>query len=172
MNLVFRLLYVIFGAWRWPALKASDSSVLKFRVWPLDMDLNLHLTNSRYLALMDLGRTDLILRSGMWKLMKRDRLAVVLGGVAMRFRRSLPPFARFTLTTRLLGWDERWVYVEQIFTGPQGLACSAVLRSTFLKNGKIVEPAQLFTELLPKDAIPRLPDWVADWMAVESEFAG
>lgn len=171
MNLIFRLLYVVVGAWRWPALKLTDRSVLKFRVWPLDIDLNLHLTNSRYLALMDLGRTDLILRSGMWKLMKRDHLTVVLGGAAMRFRRSLPAFVGFTLTTRLLGWDKRWVYVEQVFTGPEGLACSAVLRSTFLKNGKVVEPAKLFEEFMPQEAAPTLPAWVTDWMAVESEFA-
>lgn len=172
MNLIFRLLCVLWGAWRRPGIQAMDASAVVFHVWPLDLDINLHLTNSRYLALMDLGRTDLILRSGMWKIMKRERLAVVLGGAAMRFRRSLAPFARFTLTSRVLGWDERWVYVEQVFTGPQGVACSAVLRAAFLKNGKVVLPETLFAELLPGVAAPLLPDWVRPWMEVESAFAG
>ena len=172
MNLVFRLFCVLWGAWRRPKIKATDASMLVFRVWPLDLDINLHLTNSRYLALMDLGRTDLILRSGMWKLMKRERLAVVLGGAAMRFRRSLAPFVRFTLTSRLLGWDERWVYIEQVFTGPQGVACSAVLRAAFLKNGKTIPPEALFAELLPGVQAPVLPSWVRPWMEVESAFAG
>lgn len=172
MNLIFRLFCVLWGAWRRPKLKVTEASTLTFHVWPLDLDINLHLTNSRYLALMDLGRTDLILRSGMWTLMKRERLAVVLGGAAMRFRRSLAPFARFTLSSRLLGWDERWVYVEQVFTGPQGVACSAVLRAAFLKNGKIVVPEMLFAELLPAGEAPCLPEWVRPWMEVESAFSG
>jgi acyl-CoA thioesterase FadM len=172
MNLIFRLLAVILGAiWR-PKLGMQDVSALNFLVWPLDLDLNLHMTNSRYLALMDLGRTDLILRAGAWSVMRRERLGVVLAGAAMRFRRPLSPFARFSLVTRLLGWDERWMYVEQVFTGPEGVVCSAVMRAAFVKAGRLVPPGPVLEAAVPDLVKLDPPGWVADWAAVEHAFAG
>ncbi len=172
MNLIFRLLAVIFGAWRRPGMGVEDVSDLCFRVWPLDLDLNLHLTNSRYLALMDLGRTDMILRSGTWGEMRRQKLGVVLAGAAMRFRRPLSPFARFSLATRLLGWDERWIYVQQVFCGPEGVACMAVVRAAFVKGGKLVPPGPVFEAVAPGLQPLAPPLWAKEWAEVESAFAG
>lgn len=172
MNLVFRLMAVIIGAmWR-PRLGMGDASALNFRVWPLDLDFNMHMTNSRYLSLMDLGRTDLILRAGAWPVMRREKLGVVLAGAAMRFRRPLSPFARFSLATRLFGCDERWMYVEQIFTGPDGVACSAVMRAAFVKVGRLVPPGPVLEAAMPGFVKLDAPGWVADWAAVEQAFAG
>jgi hypothetical protein len=57
MNLYFRLFYLLL--WEIPRNKLRQSilatSGYQFRVLPLDVDINAHLTNSRYLALMDLG---------------------------------------------------------------------------------------------------------------------
>lgn len=172
MNLIFRLLAVLWGAWRRPPLKVADVSILHSRVWPLDLDFNLHMTNSRYMALMDLGRTDLMLRAGLWRGMWNGRLQVVLAGSALRFRRPLAPFARFTLASRLLGWDERWLYVEQVFTGPEGVSCTAVMRAAFLKAGRITPPGPVLAAALPGLAPMPPPDWVAGWAAAEAAFAG
>lgn len=172
MNLIFRLLCVVVATlWR-PHLGMADRSLLRFRVWPLDTDLNLHLNNARYPALMDLGRVDFILRSGAWRLMRRERMGIVLGGMALRFRRPLAPFERFSLTTRLLGWDEKWLYVEQVFTGPKGVACVAVARNAFVKTGKAVPPVEVFAKAGLRQASPALPAWVQQWAEVESAFAG
>lgn len=171
MNLFFRLIRILLSAiWR-PGLKADGVSRLVFRVWPLDLDLNMHLTNSRYLSLMDLGRLDLILRTGAWRTMRRERLGVVLGGAALRFRRSLAPFETFSLTTKMLGWDERWVYLEQSCISAKGVACVGVLRAAFVKAGKVVPPdiALKGHGILP--TLPVLPDWVKQWTEVEAAFA-
>ena len=40
----------------------------------------------------------------------------------MTYRRSLPVFSSFTLSSRLVCWDDRWFYIEQTFTGKEGLA--------------------------------------------------
>jgi acyl-CoA thioesterase FadM len=42
-----------------------ESSMLRFWVFPTDLDINLHMTNARYLSFMDLGRIDLLLCAGM-----------------------------------------------------------------------------------------------------------
>ncbi|WP_375731226.1 thioesterase family protein, partial [Azospirillum sp. B506] len=69
MNLIFRLLAVavaaIYSAWRGRRTGLLEPSTLRFRVWPTDLDLNLHMTNARYFSVMDLGRTDLAIRVGL-----------------------------------------------------------------------------------------------------------
>lgn len=167
-----RFLNLIRRGLGWKKLALTDVSVVTFRVWPQDIDINLHLTNSRYLAFMDLGRTDLLLRSGLWRLMRRGRKGIVVGGAAIRYRHSLAPFERFSLATRLLGWDARWIYTEQVFTGAQGVvACKAVTRSAFTENGKMVPPDTVLAAAAPPAAALVLPAWVEQWMAAESAFA-
>ena len=103
MNLLFRMLRVFVAALFRSRIGLLDSSELKFRVLPTDLDINVHMTNARYLSVMDLGRTDLLIRAGMLKTMRRRRWMPVVGHIDIRFRRSLSPFQRFSLTSRLGG---------------------------------------------------------------------
>jgi acyl-CoA thioesterase FadM len=88
---------------------------LGFRVLPTDLDFNLHMNNARYLSLMDLGRVDLLNRLGLLRLAFRGRWLPALGAVSIRFHRPLKLLDRFELSTRILGWDEKWFYLEQRF---------------------------------------------------------
>ena len=48
MNLWFRLfLMLLRRPWRKP-VPAFDTTVVRLRVWPLDLDFNRHVTNGRY----------------------------------------------------------------------------------------------------------------------------
>ncbi|HEX8430337.1 MAG TPA: thioesterase family protein, partial [Longimicrobium sp.] len=71
MNLVLRLFYVALAALRRPRLRPLDLSVVTFRVFPNDLDVNFHMNNGRYLTLMDLGRLDLLLRLGILRELRR-----------------------------------------------------------------------------------------------------
>jgi len=39
----------------------------------------------------------------------------VVAAQTIRFRRSLTRWQRYTITTRIVGWSERSVYLEQVF---------------------------------------------------------
>ena len=93
-----------------------DVSVLRFRAVPTDLDLNMHMNNGRYLTLMDLGRIDLMMRTGMGRLVIREKWMPVIASAMVRFRRSLLPFQKSELHTRLLCWDDKWF----LSTPPQG----------------------------------------------------
>ena len=68
MNLWIRLLWLLMTAGRRGRLALpNDVSSLAFRVWPHDLDPSIHMNNGRYLTLMDLGRLDVMLRSGLWR---------------------------------------------------------------------------------------------------------
>ncbi len=113
MNLWLRLLHLIVSSFFRPKLDpVRDVSRLEFRVWPHDLDTSLHLNNGRYWTLMDLGRTDMMIRSGLWRPILRHRWVPVVGAGQIRFRRELKAFRSFTLETRILTWSESHVVME------------------------------------------------------------
>ena len=122
-----------------PPLESLGTSVLAYRVWPNDLDVNIHMNNGRFLSVMDLGRFDLTFRTGLGRAMLKHRWQPLVGGVTIRYRRSLDPFEAYELHTRLLGWDAKWFYLEQRFFKAGGeLAAEGVVRALFRgKDGNV-----------------------------------
>ena len=89
----FRTLLVLFRALRARRRDVLAESVLRFRVMPDDLDVNVHMNNGRYLALMDLGRFDVIVRAGLYRPRSHTRRWPLIGSAMIRFRRSLRPFS-------------------------------------------------------------------------------
>ena len=167
MNLWLRLIGVVFVALFRPRLGWLDESRLRFRVLPHDLDINIHMNNARYMALMDLGRLDLILRSGLWRPLVRWRWQPVLGAALVRFRRPLRPFQALALKSRVLGWDEKWLYIEHRIEAGGTLACQATVRAAFVAAGGVMPPARLAALLGHSTPSPELPPWVASWLAMD-----
>src|SRR5258706_4303913 len=114
MNLLVRALAVFLGLiFKRRSLGLLDESVLAFRVWPNDLDANVHMNNGRYLTLMDLGRLDLTARAGFLGTALRRGWRPMVGSATIRFRRGLAPFARFQLITRIVCLDGKWFFIEQ-----------------------------------------------------------
>lgn len=125
MNLWLRLLHLILSAFWRPRLDPmSEMSRLPFRVLPTDLDLSLHLNNGRYWTLMDLGRADLMVRSGLWRTVWRNRWLPVVSSGKIRFRRELRLFQPFTLESRIVAWTDRSIIVEHrmMTNGQDGVA--------------------------------------------------
>ena len=72
-----------------PRLGVFDECSVALRVWPNDLDVNAHMTNSRYLLAMDLGRWDFGMRTGMGREMVRRRWFPLVGSATLRFRKAL-----------------------------------------------------------------------------------
>lgn len=116
MNLWLRLIWLFLTAPFRPRLQVPDGvSVLAFRVLLNDLDLSLHMNNGRYLAIMDLGRLDLIIRSGLGGAVWRNAWTPVANAAVVRFRRELRAFDRYRLETRVVGWLDQAVLIEQTF---------------------------------------------------------
>jgi acyl-CoA thioesterase FadM len=78
-----------------------------------DIDTSLHMNNGRYWTLMDLGRADMMLRSGLWRAVLRERWTPVVSAAKIRFRRELRPFRSFVLETRMVTWADTSLVMEQ-----------------------------------------------------------
>ena len=145
-------------------LEALGTSVLAFRVWPNDLDVNVHMNNGRFLSVMDLGRFDLTFRTGLGRAMVRNRWKPLVGAVSMRYRRSLDPFERYELHTRVLGWDAKWFYLEQRFLKRGGdLVAQGVVRALFRgKDGNVPAP-DVIRQMGYEGEAPELPAAIREW---------
>lgn len=138
MNLWLRFLLYLLSIPRRPRIGAMGTSVLRFRVMPNDLDVNLHMNNGRYLTLMDLGRLDLIVSADMAREVLRRGWKPMLGGAYITYRRELGPFQKFRLETRILGWDERWFYMSQQFYRDDTLHADGIVKALFVgPDGKV-----------------------------------
>lgn len=170
MNLIFRLLGVIVGTFFRPRLRPLEESVVSFRVLPNDLDTNFHMNNGRYLTLMDLGRFDMMLRLGVLRTLLRRRWNPVLASVMVRFRRELSPFQKYELRTRILCWDERWLFIEQRFVRGGELAAVGVAKSAFLGPKGRVAPSELVEALGYGMESPPVPPGIREWQEAEAAF--
>lgn len=145
-------------------LEPLGTSILAFRVWPNDLDVNVHMNNGRFLSVMDLGRFDLTFRTGLGRAMLRNRWKPLVGAVTMRYRRSLDPFERYELHTRLLGWDAKWFFLEQRFLKRGGdLAAEGVVRALFRGRDGNVPVAEVLRQMGYAGPDPELPEAVRRW---------
>jgi acyl-CoA thioesterase FadM len=166
MNLILRMIKVLVAALFGQPLGILDSSVLTFRVWPNDLDINLHMNNGRYLTIMDLGRIDLLIRWGLGGVMVKRRWMPVVGAATIQFRRSLSPFQRFRLHTRVLCWDEKWVFVEQRIESLDGrVAATAIVKGLVRGPTGLVAPATVLSALGLNLPSPPVPIAVSAWIA-------
>lgn len=172
MNLLFRLIRVVIAALLRPRLDMLDASELILRVWPTDLDLNLHMNNGRYFTVMDLGRIDLMIRTGVVAWMWRQKWTPVVGSETMRFRRALKPFQRYRLKTRVLCWDERWVFLEQRFETMGGeLAALGLVKAVLTAERRTMRPKEALKIMGMLRRSPPMPPAVKAWALAEEWMA-
>ena len=85
------------------------------RVWPTQIDLNLHMNQSVYPQVMESGRIDLVVRSGSLAAWQKKRANVVLAHQHITYRRELRLGASYLLDTRPVGVDGRILLVDAHF---------------------------------------------------------
>ncbi len=170
MNLFARLFRVFFCAFFRSRLDFFDTSIVKFRVWFNDLDINQHMTNSRYLSVMDLGRTDLMIRTGLGAKMHKYGWGAVLGSATVRWRRALGVFHSYELHTRVLCWDEKWVFIEQTIYRRGDVICHALVKGLFVHNKRTVPMQEVFDSVRANVQSPPLPKFVVTWLKMEEEF--
>lgn len=168
MNLLFRLLLLVFGARRRPPLGPLDESVVPMRVLPTDLDANGHMNNGRYLSLMDLGRFDLTIRAGLLRAALRRGWRPVVGSILIRYRRSLDPFQRYELRTRAVCWDEKWIYLEQRFERDGELAAVALVKALFVGKGGSVPTREFLASVGFTADSPPVPEAIEHWRRSEA----
>lgn len=152
---------------RVPGRGILEPSVTRMRVWPQDLDLYGHVNNGSYLQMMDVARSNLMADAGAFEAAKKHDWYPVVAASTMKYRRSLQPFERFEITSRMLGWDERCVYIEQVFTCKGSLCARGVVAGRFLdRKGNRIPAPDVIAAYDPALTSPELPEDVASWARV------
>jgi acyl-CoA thioesterase FadM len=152
-----------------PSLGVLDEDCIRMHVWPQDIDLNLHMNNARYLSLMDYARMHLLARSRILEHIVRSRWQPLVGAVWMTYRRSLPLFSAFTVASRLVCWDHRWFYIEQNFSGRDGLAALGWVKGMLRDKDGNLDPQQVIERVAPGVDSPPIPESIAQWNELTRE---
>lgn len=153
---------------RAPALGLFEEHVTTLICWPWDIDPWAEMNNGRTLTLYDLGRIPHAQRIGLWDTLNHNGWGITLAGSSVRYRRRVRPLRKFTLRTRLLGWDARFLYDAQSMWVGEDCANAALLRIAVVENGKMIAPARVLAAMGHHDPAPPLPDWAAAWVAAEA----
>ena len=134
------------------------------RVWLSDIDELRHMNNSVYLGLMDHARFDLMARSGAWQRFRAAGVYPVVVSQTITYRKSLELGERFTIETRIAGYDEKAVYIEQRFIRDGEVTARAFVAGRFLRDaGGTVTMAEL-GEVTGVDVSARpIPTWMREW---------
>jgi acyl-CoA thioesterase FadM len=143
MNLIFRMFLTIFFANRASTLGPLDKSHKAMRVLPNDLDVQMHMNNGRYLSIMDLGRIDLMVRTGFWTIARKSGWFPVVGSVRVDYRRQLTVFQRYDMTSQIVGWDDRWIFLEQQFLVGEKIHARAIFKTMIRSKAGLVTPADV-----------------------------
>lgn len=176
MNLYFRFFYAVIAAFFFKA-KIADVlglSRMRFRVLPTDLDLNGHMNNGRYPTIMDIGRMDLVIRTGMLAPVLKRGLIPVLSSVMMRYRLPLMPFQSYELTSRIICWDEKWAFMEHRFIITSGkktgaVAAIGIAKGSFLdRKASATVPTREIMDMIGQNIdSPPFPASITKWQEGE-----
>jgi acyl-CoA thioesterase FadM len=162
--MLLRTLLMMITSRRKPRKDFHEVGRVRMRVMPNDLDLLGHVNNGIYLSLMDLGRMDLMIRTGKWQELSRVGWYPVAASVTVTYRRSLRLWQKYTLETKLIGFDEKAMYVEQRFVRDNEVYVNAIMRARFLKRtGGTVTVAELGALAGIEPTSMPIPEWMATW---------
>ncbi|KCV70186.1 hypothetical protein H696_03644 [Fonticula alba] len=167
LHYLYRNLGVLWRASRRPSLRLQQTSVLRLRVGFSDLDYNLHMNNAKYLTAFELGRLDLVVRTGMGAALWKDNYYPILASCKIRYVSSLAYGEDYRVHSRVSGWCSRWIYVEQAIysSAPRSkspdapktggrLVATFITRAALLRRhpvkdqSKIVPPVEVYRRAL------------------------
>ena len=124
---------------------------------PIPANLALFMTSgtiAKMMTAMEMGRIDLMVRTGFFKLARKNGWYFPSKSVSVQFLRPLKAFQKAELMTRVCYVDERYIYTEQKITrGSKDIALS-IAKSTVKKGRETIPMSEIATVL----GLGTLPD--------------
>ena len=145
--MLFRFLFIFFRQ-KWNDDKDPLAlTSYKFRVMPWDMDLNMHLTNTRYPSFIDVGRVQWFAEIGLLPLIFKEGWRTVVASQTVTFVREIKPFTEVDIESRVLYWDRKYMYSEHRFLVDGKLHCKALGRIALVRGGRVRSFSSLLQSL-------------------------
>lgn len=104
---------------------------------PFECDFYFHKSNSTYFEELDISRANLMSKIFQRLVLNSKKWPYIpVANVFTNFLKEIKPFEKYQVTSNILCWDEKWIYVLSRFTKKQGkVLCSISLTKYVLKDG-------------------------------------
>ncbi len=166
MVVLLRFLKSLFTSLFLPRIDPLGEGVVTMRAWPNDLDLNMHVTSGRYLSFMDIGRVALLVRMRVLRKVVRRGWRPVVGAAMITYRKSILPFQKFRVRSRVVCWDEKWFYFEHIIENAAGETVAvANVRGVLRGRNGNVPPKDLVALTGHHFESPPMPERIERWRA-------
>jgi acyl-CoA thioesterase FadM len=142
---------------------------LSLRAWPWDLDTNGHLNNGRYLTFMDFGRLHLAARAGWLLPVLKHRAKPLVALSLLRHFKPVPALAKVNLHSRLVCWDDKWLYFEQRLYFSGELAAAGLIKALIADaSGPVPSAVSLSWAGYGNQGSPAMPEAMRQWLQAES----
>jgi acyl-CoA thioesterase FadM len=142
---LLRLSIIILSSLFSDPILVTDTASVSGICWTTDIDYFGHMNNGRYFRDLDFARFDFKFRSGIASYTASVKGAyIVMHASTIRYRKSLNFLQRYTVTTKLVFFDERSLYYEQNYvtknpTTEEEFVCAVVLCKMTAVNMNVKE---------------------------------
>ncbi|KAA2315598.1 acyl-CoA thioesterase [Pseudooceanicola sediminis] len=141
-------------------LAIHETHVSFHRIWPGDIDPWMELNNGRTLTLYDLGRIPFAVRCGFNRVLREKGWGLTVAGSVVRYRKRLTLFTKIEMQTRLMGWDSKFIYIEQSMWTEDGTCANhGVIRTGIIRDRKLVPTDEVIAALGGTGTTITLPGW-------------
>ena len=139
MNLYWRLFLVILKALRRDTITPDNlTTIVTTRIFPNDLDVNMHVNNGRYLTLCDLTRVDFFMRSGLAKLMVKNKWSPIISEHTMTYLRPIKVFSKVDIHMSITHFAEKYFYcTHQFYLGEKLMAQGTSKALVISKTGSL-----------------------------------
>ncbi|MCG8535149.1 MAG: acyl-CoA thioesterase [Pseudomonadales bacterium] len=142
-----------------PTKHILDWVISRYRVMPWDLDANLHMNNVKYLKYLERGRVEQMIHTPWLNTMWANHAKALIANTEISYVKEMRLFQKFKVETRISSWDEKYIYMEQLFTHRHTVFTAAVIRMAVVdsKTHKRLSPAEAFNNLLGEAQSPAIP---------------
>lgn len=144
-------------------LDLFEYTTLETYVSPMELDMNLHKSNSTYAIDLDIARTDVITKvfqkfwykyydneSNEFKGKGLGNMPYApVGSIQIIFKKELKLFQSYNVKNRVFAWDGKWLFILSKFVLPNSdtLCAIALTRYVFKKNKRItIKPEEIIKD--------------------------
>ena len=120
----------------------QSRTLVHFRVTPFDTGIAT-LKSDRYLQMAESAQLDYVIRTGLLRLMLRQRYSFVNASQLVRFARPVRLFDRVAVTSQVVYADARCAYFHHVFSVRSALHAEVFVKMKFKKGTLTIVPAEL-----------------------------
>jgi YbgC/YbaW family acyl-CoA thioester hydrolase len=124
--------------------RLNEPARSSFHVLPIDLDINRHMNNAKYLNYMEAARWNLTCRLGFMRVSIEKGWYTPVSKIEVRYRRPLTVFQAFDVTAQIVKADEQWLYIYQELTSRNQTVATALVRMKIKEKKRTVPASEYF----------------------------